>query len=250
MSKKISAHYDNELKRIIIDADDVEQGDYIDLSNLSSLDSYIKNEINEKYKTIILDEYKNSDSFKSILNEKDSLSKTINKLKQKEELQKIQYESKIEQAILKFKDSKEYKDLCESKSQLELANKNKELEIEAAISQNTKEIENKYNSKIEISNNEINNLKNQLKQINLEKDSLVKNKQIEIDNAILSFKNSNEYLDLLNIKKNHEEKINSLQLEYNKQYNSLQTKIQDLQREHDSKTIKSIGEELEQYCYR
>ena len=47
MSKKISAHYDNELKRIIIDADDVEQGDYIDLSNLSSLDSYIKNEINE-----------------------------------------------------------------------------------------------------------------------------------------------------------------------------------------------------------
>lgn len=250
MSKKISAHYDNELKRIIIDADDVEQGDYIDLSNLSSLDSYIKNEINEKYKTIILDEYKNSDSFKSILNEKDSLSKTINELKQKEELQKIQYESKIEQAILKFKDSKEYKDLCEAKSQLELIDINKKLEIEAAISQNTKEIENKYNSKIEISNNEINNLKNQLKQINLEKDSLVKNKQIEIDNALLSFKNSEEYLDLLNVKKNHEEKLNSLKIQYDKEYDSLQTKIQDLQREHDSKTIKSIGEELEKYCYR
>ncbi len=249
MSKKISAHYDNELKRIIIDANDVEQGDYIDLSNLSSLDSYIKNEIDKKYKNAILDEYKNSDSFKKILNEKESLIKEIDQLKQNEELQKVEYKSKIDQAILKFKDSNEYKELYEAKSQLELAN-NKKLEIEAAISQNTKEIENKYNSKIEISNNEINNLKNQLKQINLEKDSLVKNKQIEIDNAILSFKNSNEYLDLLNIKKNHEEKINSLQLEYNKQYNSLQTKIQDLQREHDSKTIKSIGEELEQYCYR
>ncbi len=250
MSKKISAHYNNELKRIIIDADDVEQGNYIDLSNLSSLDSYIKNEINEKYKTIILDEYKNSDSFKSILNEKDSLSKIINELKQKEELQKTQYESKIEQAILKFKDSKEYKDLCEAKSQLELIDINKKLEIEAAISQNTKEIESKYKSEIEISNNEINDLKNQLKQINLEKDSLVKNKKIEIDNALLSFKNSEEYLDLLNVKKNHEEKLNSLKIQYDKEYDSLQTKIQDLQREYDSKTIKSIGEELEKYCYR
>lgn len=250
MSKKISAHYDNETKRIIIDTDEVQQGDYIDLSNLSSLDSYIKNEIDKKYKNTILDEYKNSDSFKKILNEKESLIKEIDQLKQNEELQKVEYKSKIDQAILKFKDSNEYKELYDAKSQLESANKNKKLEIEAAILKNNKEIESKYNSKIEISNNEINNLKNQLKQIELEKDSLVKNKQIEIENAILNFKDTEEYRDLLNVKKNHEEKINSLQLEYDKKYSLLQTKIQDLQREHDSKTIKSIGEELEQYCYR
>ncbi|MDE5651661.1 MAG: hypothetical protein K2H80_01190, partial [Ureaplasma sp.] len=163
MSKKISAHYDNETKRIIIDTDDVQHGDYIDLSNLSSLDSYIKNEIDQKYKTSILDEYRNSDSFKEILNEKESLNRMIDELKQKEELQKLEYEYKINQAILKFKDSNEYKDLYEAKSQLELVNKNKALEIQSAVSQNTKELENEYNSKIELNKNEINNLKNQLK---------------------------------------------------------------------------------------
>ena len=128
MSKNIRAYFDEKNESITIE-NDAKAGDQIQLSDLTSFDKYIDKEIKVKYKTKIINEYKDSEEYKKYQLELEEKNKLINLLQLKEQELKNKvnsFEDKIKiirnEAIEEFKNSNVYKELIHSKEQINLEN--------------------------------------------------------------------------------------------------------------------------------
>ncbi|MDE6289746.1 MAG: hypothetical protein K2L64_03190, partial [Ureaplasma sp.] len=111
MSKNIRAYFDEKNESITIE-NDAKAGDQIQLSDLTSFDKYIDKEIKVKYKTKIINEYKDSEEYKKYQLELEEKNKLINLLQLKEQELKNKvnsFEDKIKiirnEAIEEFKNS-------------------------------------------------------------------------------------------------------------------------------------------------
>lgn len=128
-NKKINAYYDSASKRIVIDDDNVQKGDYIDVANGSIADQIFKTQLTEEVKNKVILEYKETAEFKNIidkyknnigsLNEENKLlSEQLKIINTKLEEQAKMIETEKDNAVLKFKDSDEYRNLLKDNADL------------------------------------------------------------------------------------------------------------------------------------
>lgn len=211
--KKINAYYDSTQKIIIIEDNDVQKGDYIDVSNNSLAEQIFKTQLTKEVKNQVIYEYKDSHEYKEMIDEyvnninllnkkNDSLTKDNEIINTKLTEQSKNIETIKENAILNFKNT-EYKKLSD-----ECISLKNEISILKNDIKNSKE-------------NAINEFKLSDTYKNLEFTIIeLENEKKHIsDKVIQEFKNSKDYLEL-------EEKANR------------RTKLNS----------KVIGEELENFC--
>lgn len=212
-NKKINAHYDSVEKVIVIDDDNVQKGDYIDITHDSIANQIFKSQLTVEVKKQVISEYKDTEEYKKTI---ENYTNEISRLtKEKDKLNS---------------------DLSISKNQLIQENKNKETDIKNAVLQfeNTKykELEIKYTNLL----NENSNIKNEIKKT--------------ADEAINKFKASDEYLNLKsNIAKL--EKQNELlpskiieDFRSSPEYSELKAKAE----RRTKLNSKVLGEDLEKFC--
>lgn len=212
-NKKINAHYDSVEKVIVIDDDNVQKGDYIDITHDSIANQIFKSQLTDEVKKQVISDYKDTLEYKDLI---DKYNNDISSLKEKNEslntslktaevqlkAQSDNLQVEKDNAVLKFK-LKEYKELEDKYKDLnsEYLNFKKDINVAKESVINNFKLSDEYKN-LEL---EVERLKERNKAIPLE--------------AVDEFKKSNEYLDIVD-KANRRSKLNS----------------------------KMLGEELENYC--
>ena len=216
MAKKINAYVDSNTNRIVIISDDVQNGDYIDLNSLSSIQEYIENSINKNHtlKEKLFNEFKLNSEFQLLKKDSELLKEAnfeISKLKQ-------QMISNQENIINQFKNSNEYQELINKNNKLltnyQLLEQKYNLDVQNAV--------NKY-----ISSSEHQKLITELAQVKNELNNMQKNIPNIKNDAIKEYKDSLEYKKLENELEDYKKKIDI----------------------RNSLNIKKIGESLETFCF-
>lgn len=255
VNKEIKFILDTENKKIIIEDDNVVKGDYISLDKQWTLiESLAKQYADEHYKIQIISEYKNSEAYKKLLEDKTSFQNKFNDLNSK--INEIE-----NNAINNFKSSQEYLTLFSNSNNFKKLES--ELETIKLNAINDFKLSSEY-KKLELHNRElINDLKNLENKLE-DKNRIIKHEIIE------QYKDTHEYKELLNqVDKLKEEKI-KLQTNYeSKIENSYYVSVEKfkkseeyikLQNERDTlkdqlnsrryKNSKLLGEDLEDECQR
>lgn len=148
-NKKINAYYDSTNKRIVIDDVNVQNGDYIDVANGSIAQQIFESQLTDEVKNNVILEYKETPSYKNIINQYDNkinslkeenttLSQKLNTTATKLEEQEKTIQTKINNAVLEFKNT-EYSDLKDKYNTLLNENSNLKTNIESAKDQAVKD---------------------------------------------------------------------------------------------------------------
>lgn len=244
VNKKINAHYDSVEKVIVIDDDNVQKGDYIDITHDSIANQIFKSQLTDDVKKQVISDYKDTLEYKNLI---DKYNNDISSLKEKNEslntslktaevqlkAQSDNLQVEKDNAVLEFK-LKEYKELEDKYKDLnnEYLNLKKDINVAKESVINNFKISDEYkNLELEIERLKgrnaaipqevINNFKlsDEYKNLEHEVERLrERNKAIPLE-AVNEFKKSNEYLDIVD-KANRRSKLNS----------------------------KILGQELENYC--
>lgn len=220
-NKKISGHYERDSNRIVID-EEAHPGDYLDLTSFSILEELVSAKLDEKYKQQVINtykqgkeyqditdqihkynqlknsldemkrntinEFKTSDEYKALEQEKHNLIIEINKLKDQQEINKSK-------AIEEFKKSDEYTRLVDEKNDLKANLKSLESRQQRDIA-NAKE-----NAMKEIRLNEV----AKLEKLNTKLETELKN---SYHKNVDEFKKTDEYKSLVDELEEYKNKHN------------------------------------------
>lgn len=271
MGKQINVHFDQENQRLIIDSSDVQKGDYIELTNLTNFESYLKDQAINAYKDEIIKQFKDSEEFNQLQNKNAEL---INKLSE----QQNQFNTQI-------KDVENAKD--KEISQLQTDARLKASEYQNQINLLNQQLSNKARDAVSDFKDspEFTDLKQKINELTAQNQTLNQQLNSAEINAVNAFKASDEYVQLcsqnqqlqialkqaedkakneLNIKLANQElnlgsKFNAeksrLETEYQNQLQAKDIQLEDLTKEISDLRIgrfilgtKAIGEDFENSC--
>lgn len=253
-------------------------GDYIDLTDLTSVDTTAIEEAisNEKDRVYAakLDEFKKSLLLESNL-EKEKLESKYNSLIQELKLQ-IQKDKELNDSNLKTKDlekksalklqeqelEKKYIDeISKLNEKLATFEANKQSEITSIKSKNSELINNlniEHNQKLQEETRKLESKENELNVLKAKYDSDIKNVELELNakyqNQISELKKNSELEKANNqnaiskLTLEHQREIADTKYKYDDKIRSLNDTILGLQRQRNSLTSKLIGQDLEDWC--
>lgn len=219
MSKKIKVIF-NEIDKTIVLEEDAQKGDYFHVTELGKFNEFMASEL----KNQIINDYKNSNDYKKLIEEKDDIKNQLTK------------------SMDEFKDQKHYFE--EERSKLELGYQKQLLNL-------TNEIEKIKLTEKSNYENQINELNNKLK--NMEQHHEMKIKEIEL----LNEKKHSDELNDLNIKlinaehKYETEKREALDKqkdEFEREKMNLEFQIDEAKKLRDKQNMfntKALGEDFE-----
>lgn len=232
MSKKIKAFYDVAEKRIIIADDNVEKGDYIFLEDILNFDQFIEESIDKKYKTKIINEFKNSQDYQSLMKQNTELDAKNKALEQEKELAIKNAKNEGKNEVFQ---SKEYQDLRNYKEDSALKINN--LENEISNSKTNAILEFKESSEFK------NLLKIKDEKVKLEADIANLNKNNQLEKEKLQLELERKFKDAFDKEK---EKLNE---QYDFELRKKDAEISSLTTKYNLlNNTKRLGEDFENQC--